>query len=200
VADLEAHLQRELPVAQAELAIRRASARVRTYTRQELTFTSGDTTEVAGGDRVLRVPQRPLVVDDDHPLTVVEIGEFGAADYTLTEDTDYTRLGDELTRGHPYWGADRLQGWPYSRVRGVWAARVRLTYSHGHTSVPDDVMDVVLDLAATNVTNIEGLRSESIDDYSRTFAMETVGSARLSRDHKDALKPYRAGAFSMRLS
>ncbi|MFI6813766.1 hypothetical protein ACIBG7_15200 [Nonomuraea sp. NPDC050328] len=200
VADLNTHLQTTLPTAQAELAIRRASARVRKYTRQVLTLVVGDTVDVEGGDRVLRVPQRPLVVDGDHPLTVIELGDFGAIDLTLAEDVDYTRLGNELTRGHPsHWGT-RTMGWPYSRVRGVWAPRVRLTYSHGYAEIPDDIVDVVLDLASVNVTNVAGLRSESIDDYQVTYATETVGNARLTKDHKDALRSYCGGLTSLRLS
>lgn len=198
VADLEAHLGRSLSPAQAEVAIRRASARVRAYTRQTITLVVNDTIEVAGGDRVLRVPQRPLVVDGTHLLTVVELADFGGFELPLVEGVDYVRLGDKLTRGYPTYGTTRLMGWPWTRVLGVWAPRVRLTYSHGHTSVPDDIMDIVLDLATTNVTNIAGLRSESIDDYAVTYATETVGSARLNTDHKDALRPYRAGAFSVR--
>ncbi|MFI6299550.1 hypothetical protein ACIBEJ_48705 [Nonomuraea sp. NPDC050790] len=197
VADLNTHLQTTLPTPQAELAIRRASARVRSYTRQVLTFVAGDTIEVPGGDRVLRVPQRPLVVDGDNPLTVVELGDFGGLDLTLTEDVDFTRLGDELTRGTPSWWNTRLMGWPYNRVRGVWAPRVRLTYSHGYTEVPDDIMDVVLALATVNVSNLLGLRAESIDDYSVTYATETVGNAHLTKDQKDELRSYRLGAFSV---
>ncbi|MEV4246968.1 hypothetical protein AB0J63_26590 [Streptosporangium canum] len=200
VADLNTHLQTTLPTAQAELAIKRASARVRTYTRQTITFVANETIDVDGWDRVLRVPQRPLVVDETHPLTVVELGDFGSPNLTLTEGTDFTRLGNELTRGYPTWGSTRLMGWPWNRVRGVWAPRVRLTYSHGYMAVPDDILDVVLELATVNVTNLEGLRSESIDDYSRTYATETVGGTRLTADHKDVLRSYRAGAFSVRLS
>ncbi|SEN86783.1 hypothetical protein [Nonomuraea pusilla] len=200
VADLQAHLQRELPAAQADLAIRRASARVRSYTQQTISFVANDVVEVDGGDRTLRVPQRPLVVDDAHPLTVVELGDFGGLDLTLTEGVDYTRLGGELTRGYPTYWTNRLMGWPHNRVRGVFAPRVRLTYSHGYQTVPDDIMDVVLALATTNVSNVLGLRSESIDDYSVTYATETVGDARLNKDQKEELRGYRKGAFSVTLS
>lgn len=198
--DLGTHLGRTLAPAAAELAIRRASGRVRSYTRQRLTFVANDTIEVPGGDRVLRVPQRPLVVNASNPLTVVEVGEFGAPDLPMVEGTDFSRRGDELTRGHPYHPGTRTLGWPWSRVLGVWAPTVRLTYSHGYTSIPDDIVDVVLELATVNLTNIEGLRSESIDDYSRTYATETVGGAKLTPDHKEALSAYRVGAFSVRQS
>lgn len=81
------------------LALRWGSARVRRYTGQAFTFVEDETVELDGGERVLRLPQRPLVVDASHPLTVVEIPGYAGVEITLTEDTDYTRLGSELTAG-----------------------------------------------------------------------------------------------------
>jgi len=183
--------------AQLEMALRRASARVRRYTRQDITFVSGDTIDLPGGERVLRLPQYPLVVDSDHPLTVVEVADFSGIEWTALEDRDYSRLGNELTRGHPWQAPTRLMGWPYSRAQGVWAPKVRITYSHGYTEVPDDIVDVVLDLATMNLANPENLRQVSIDDYQRTFASETIGSASLTKAHKEALRPFHRSAFSV---
>ncbi|WP_137991263.1 hypothetical protein [Streptomyces vilmorinianum] len=199
VAELEAAMQREpgsLSVSSAELALRRASARVRNYTRQAITFVANDTVDLAGGDRVLVLPQRPLVVDASHPLTVVELGDFAGIDELAVEGRDFTRLGNELTRGYPYYAPTRLMGWPWPQ-RGVWAPRVRVTYSHGEAETPDDVLDIVLDLASLNMTNPGNLRSVAIDDYSRTFASETIGNARLTAAHKADLRSYRRPALSV---
>jgi hypothetical protein len=196
-ADLEAALQRSLDPGQAAMALRRASARVRKYCRQQFTLVENETVTLPGGGRVLRLPQRPLVVDDSHPLTVVEL--FGIADqeYQALEGRDFTRIGSELTRGEQWWAPTRLIGWPFMRPMGIWAQRVRVTCSHGDTEVPDDVVDVVLDLAQMSMTNPQGLRSESIDDYSRTFAAETIGGAQLTPEHREALRQYRGGSFSV---
>ncbi|MEO3978775.1 hypothetical protein [Streptomyces sp. CAU 1734] len=180
-----------------DLALRRASARVRKYTRQTITFVAGDTVELAGGERVLRLPQYPLVVDSGNPLTVVETADFGGIEWFALEGRDFSRLGNELTRGYPWQEPTRLMGWPWTRVRGLWAPKVRVTYSHGYTEVPEDIVDVVLDLAVMNLANPENLRSVSIDDYSRTYASETIGGARLTKSHKDDLRPYRRSAFSV---
>ncbi|MFL4947485.1 hypothetical protein ACJ6WE_08945 [Streptomyces sp. MMS24-I31] len=196
-ADLEAALQRSLDATQAAMAIRRASARVRKYCRQEFTLAENETIVLPGGSRILRLPQRPLVLDDTHPLTVVELFGITNVEYTAVEGRDFTRVGTELTRGEAWWAPTRLMGWPWMRPQGIWAQRVRVTYSHGYTEVPDDVVDVVLDLAAMSMTNPQGLRSESIDDYDRTFAAETIGGAQLSADHKEALRPYRVAVFSV---
>lgn len=196
-ADLEAALQRTLDPSQAAFAIRRASGRVRKYCRQEITLVENDTITLPGNGRILRLPQRPLVLDDTHPLMVVELFGITNQEYTALEGRDYTRIGTELTRGEAWWAQTRLMGWPWLRPQGIWAQRVRVTYSHGYTEVPDDIVDVVCDLAAMAMTNPQGLRSESIDDYSRTFAAEMIGGPQLSAEHKEALRPYRVGAFSV---
>lgn len=196
-ADLEAALQRTLDPAQAAMAIRRASARVRKYARQQFTLVENETITLPGNGRILRLPQRPIIVDDTHPLTIVELFGISNEEYAALEGRDFTRIGIELTRGEQWWAPTRLMGWPWLRPQGIWAQRVRVTYSHGYTEVPDDVVDIVLDLAQMNMTNPQGLRSESIDDYSRTFASETIGGALLTADHKEALRQYRGGSFSV---
>jgi hypothetical protein len=196
-ADLEAALQRPLDATQAAMALRRASGQVRKYCRQYLTFVADDTVTLPGNGRVLWLPQRPILVDDTHSLTVVELFGITNVEYAALEGRDFTRIGTELTRGEAWWAPTRLMGWPWMRPQGIWAQRVRVTYSHGYTEVPDDIVDVVLDLAAMNLTNPQGLRSESIDDYSRTFAAETIGGAQLGAEHKEALRPYRVSAFSV---
>ncbi|MFJ3793896.1 hypothetical protein [Kitasatospora sp. NPDC090091] len=196
-ADLEAALQRTLDPTQAAAALRRASARVRAYTRQELTFHAQDTVEIPGGGRQLLLPQRPLLVDDTNPLTVTELFGVTGTEFTCVEGRDYTRLGSKLTRAEAFWAQTRLMGWPWARPQGIWADRVRLTYSHGYATVPDDIVDIVVDLASMTMTNPQGLRSEAIDDYSRTFASETIGAGSLTADHKRTLNAYRATAFSV---
>jgi hypothetical protein len=196
-ADLEAALQRPLDATQAAMALRRASARVRKYCRQDITLVENDTVTLPGNGRVLRLPQRPLVLDGTHPLTVIELFGITNVEYEALEGRDFTRIGTELTRGEAWWAPTRLMGWPWLRPQGIWAQRVRVTYSHGYLEIPDDVVDVVLDLAAMGMTNPQGLRSESIDDYSRTFAAETIGGPQLSAEHKEALRPYRVAAFSV---
>ncbi|MCW2899704.1 MAG: putative phage protein [Streptosporangiaceae bacterium] len=196
-ADLEASLHRTVDPAQAALAIRRASARVRKYCRQMITFVADDTVMLPGNSRVLRLPQTKILVDATHPLTVVELFGVSNVEYNAVEGRDFTRIGSELTRGEAWWAPTRLMGWPWMRPQGIWSQRVRVTYSHGYTEIPDDIVDIVLDLATLNMINPGGLRSETIDDYSRTFAAETIGGAQLSKDHKDALRPYRVSAFSV---
>lgn len=196
-ADLEAALQRTLDPVQAAAALRRASGRVRKYCRQELSFHSQDTVTLPGNGRVLYLPQRPVVVDSVNTLSVTELFGITNVQYVALEGRDFTRVGSQLTRGEAWWAPTRLMGWPWMRPQGIWSQRVLVTYSHGYQEIPDDILDVVVDVAAMTMTNPQGLRSEAIDDYSRTFASETIGSGTLSAAHMEALRPYRVGAFSV---
>jgi hypothetical protein len=188
--DLADYMQSTPPRAAAERALRTASATIRRHTKQKITRVEGETIVLPGGDRILVLPQRPAVVDDEHPLTVVELGD-GGIDFAAAEDRDFTRLGDELERGDPWLSQGRYMGWPYQRVRGVWAPRVRVTYSHGYLEVPDDIVGVCLDLASATVSNPNRYRSESAGSVSVTHTVETFGTGKLTDDHREILSTYR---------
>lgn len=183
-------------------AVTHASGLVRAIGRQQYDFVSQETVILRGGEQVLTLPQRPLVVDTGpNLLTVIELGEFGGIDVTMVENRDYSRVGNELTRGYPWWWNDtqRLMGWPRSRPLGVWAPRVKVTYSHGYTTIPDDLVSIVLDVAAVLYDNPTSLRSISIDDYSETKAAELLGGAMVeSIAVKLGVAGRRRRAFSIR--
>lgn len=200
-SQLASRIQMSLDASSAQEAVDKASGLVRAIARQQFDFVSQETVILKGNERVLTLPQRPAVVDGTNPLTVVEIGEFGGIDVPMVEDRDYSRLGNELTRGYPWWwsSTERLMGWPRSRFSGVWAPRVRVTYSHGYATVPDDVQSVVLDVASVLYDNPTGLRSISIDDYSETKAVELLGAAMVdSIRAKLGVTGRRRRAFSIR--
>lgn len=181
-AQLAARLHKDVDAlddATAELALFTSSGIVRGLTQQTISLVENETVILGGGTQKLTLPQRPLLDDVDHPLTVVEIGDFGGTDLPMVEDRDFTRLGNELTRGQSWWQTSRLMGWPRTRVLGVWAARVRVTYSHGYPldAIPGDIVDACLDAAVPSYKNPTGLRQRSIDDYSETFASEFLGAA-----------------------
>lgn len=175
---LEKRLQRQVDdVVTAQQNLDHASGLVRAIGRQPFSLVSQETIELPGNVQTLTVPGGPLVVDGSNPLTVVEVGEFGSLDFTCVEGRDFSRLGNELKRGYPYWWTTRYQGWPHDRILGVWAPKVRVTRSHGSAVVHPDVVAIVLDVAQSLQTNPEGLRSVSIGDYSETRATELLGSA-----------------------
>lgn len=176
--DLAARLQVDvssLNLDAADRVLRDADGMVRAIGRQQFEFIPQETVTLPGGGQILTLPERPLVVDGANPLTVVELGDFGDLDFTAVEGRDYVRLGNELTRGHPLWWTTRLMGWPFNRPLGVWAPRVRVTYSHGDATIPGDVISVVLDVAQMMYANPAGLRSFTTPEYSETYATEVLG-------------------------
>lgn len=183
-------------------AVTHASGLVRAIARQQFDFVSQETVVLRGGERVLTLPQRPAVVDTGpNPLTVVEVGEFGGIDITMLENRDFSRYGNELTRGYPWWwnSTQRLMGYPRTRPLGVWAPKVRVTYSHGYATIPDDIVSLVLDAAAVLYDNPTGLRSFTIDDYTETKAQEVLGAAMVDSIRiKLGIAGRRRRAFSIR--
>jgi len=183
-------------------ALTYGSGLVRAIARQQFDFVSQETVILRGGERVLVLPQRPLVVDaGPNLLTVVELGEFGGINISMLENRDYSRIGSELTRGYPWWWntSQRTMGYPRTRPLGVWAPRVQVTYSHGYVTVPDDVVSVVLDAAAVLYDNPTALRSFTIDDYTETKASEVLGAAMVDSIRvKLGITGRRRRAFSIR--
>ncbi|MBK3572590.1 hypothetical protein JHN63_01875 [Streptomyces sp. MBT65] len=175
--------------AEAQLALRIASGAIRNRTKQILSFVAADTVTLNGGQRVLTLPQRPLVVDDDNPLTVVEIVDGTGLEIPAVEGRDFVRKGSELHRGET-WPASRLLGWPHRQRIGIWADLVMVTYSHGFLEIPDDLVGICLDLAAATLANPNRLRSESAGATSVTHTVETFGTGSLTSDHEALLKAY----------
>jgi hypothetical protein len=202
-AQLASRLQQTLVSPSDVDAVTHGSGLVRAIARQQFDFVFQETVVLKGGERVLTLPQRPLVVDaGPNLLTVVELGEFGSPDFTMVENRDYRRVGNELTRGWPWWwnNQSRLMGYPRTRPLGVWAPRVQVIYSHGYTTIPDDVVSIVLDVASVLYDNPTGLRSVSIDDYSETKAAEVLGAAMVeSIPVKLGVAGRRRRAFSIRI-
>lgn len=185
----------------AALAVTNASGLVRGVARQAFSFVTGDTVELEGGGDVLTLPERPVVVDASNPLTVVEVGEYGDSDFIALENRDFARSGNELRRGYPafYRTRSRLQGWPYNRYSGLWALKVRVTYSHGYLTMPDEIAAVVLDVAQSLYSNPQGLRSFTTPEYSETYATELLGAATVeSIRARLGILGYGKKAFSIR--
>ena len=202
VADLEVYAQRgPLDANAADLALRIASGAIRRFTRQTITFVESETVLLEGGERVLKLPQRPLRVDAMHPLTVVEIPDGSGVELPAVEGRDFIRQGSELHRGDPLYAPSRLMGWPRGYPLGIWADRVRVMYSHGFeiAEIPDEVVGVCLDLAAATLSNPSRLRSETVGGESVTYTVETFGTGSLTSDHRRILRGFRRTLGSVTL-
>jgi hypothetical protein len=195
-SQLASHLQQDVDTATAELRLAGASGKVRAYTKQKIHLVSDDTIELDGCQYEVVLPERPVVVDGSHVLTVVEVSSLGVASPALTINRDFMRRGQVLRRMAGA-GWDALVGYP----RGRWAPTVRVTYSHGYVTIPDEIVDVVLDVAARTYINPSALRSFTIDDYSETYAIENINAADLTAANKATLSEagYRRRTGSARI-
>ena len=171
-ADLAAAMQAPVDSDAAELALASASAVIRRWTRQTITRVTDDAAQLRVIDcDELVLPQRPVV-----SVGEVKVNALVLADWVLS--------GDRLLR---------TGGWRYLPGTSSYPdpGVVQVTYTHGWEDVPDEVKAVCLDLASSTLSNPSMLRQEAIDDYSRTFATESVGLGVLSGTHKELLADYR---------
>jgi hypothetical protein len=171
-AELAAVMQAPVDAAAADLALASASAAIRRWTRQTITRVVDDMVTL----RVLRcdelvLPQRPVV-----SVSEVKVNALILNDWVLS--------GDRLLRTG---GWHRLPGTTTYPDPGL----VQVTYTHGFAEIPDDVRGVCLDLASATLSNPSMLRQEAIDDYSRTFASESLGLGGLTDAHKELLRDFR---------
>lgn len=136
-------------------ALENASSIVQTYTGQDFTEATTSETFIYGVDRVLRLSQRPV-----------------------------TAVTSVTVDGIP-WSADlwdfTSDGWIYEpggiigRWFGSWrGASVTVTYTHGYTTVPADVVGTVLGLSARILDNPTALGRESIGTSSQDYAPQEL--------------------------
>ncbi|WP_432068228.1 hypothetical protein [Streptomyces sp. C10-9-1] len=98
----------------------------------------------------------------------------------------------EVREGGQLVPADRWQ-LVRDRVRLSTDQPVTVTYTHGYTTVPGDVLAVVLTLAGRVLSNPTDLRQESVGSVSVTYSAETIGASLAPAD-RDLLARYRKRA------
>jgi len=156
-----------LPAGDAEALLRRASARIRRAAKQHISsITSTVRVRVEGGVAVL----------PGNPITAV------------TSVTQLTEDGGAAVTGWRWDGRDQVHGINTSPTTNLpvmarWPTDVLVTYTHGWTTIPDELLDLVCSIAA-RIGSVPasggmeaGVRSESIDDYSVTYAVEALDAA-----------------------
>jgi hypothetical protein len=167
----------------AQAAVDQAAGWVRGVSGQAFDLIENDVVELEGGDRVLTLPQRPVVVDSTHSLTVDALALSGAAT-PMVEGEAWYRQGQRLIRppASRYtagWSQRFAGGGPLEPLAcpGVWPPRVRVTYSHGFQTaddVPAVLTAIVLDVATVLASNPQGLRAEQVGGITLTYATESL--------------------------
>lgn len=159
----------------------RASAIVRSYAGQE--FSAATATEVLRvRDGRVRLAHRPV----QSITTVKWIGEDGAAGTTAAHTFDGI---DTLALD----GASYIINMP---ERSTGWDTVEVVYDHGHTSVPDDVLGIVVDAVIRQLLapggGVAGLRYLAVGGVVETYSDQyTSGQVFLTADDKATLDRYR---------
>lgn len=146
----------------AALLLDVASGEVRAFCGQSFDAVTDDEVILDGtGTRVVMLPELPVLA-----VSVVELGPGGARDELA---------GPEAARPAWEWSENGV----LRRIDGaVWRRRfrwLRVIYSHGFDPIPDELVGVVLRVAARGVDNPEGTRQEALGRYSYTAAGESAG-------------------------
>lgn len=167
IADLEAFVQVAIgtPNASATAAIAAASAAIQNYCRQRIEQVEGDVLTLTVE------PYRSVIVLPEQPVTAVaSVVEDGTA---LTVGTDYHWTTAGVIR----------------RRTGTWNSNwqeVVVTYTHGYSTIPDDLKGVCIraaarayqaGLRAAAAGGIAGIASEQLPDYSVSFVPESAGAS-----------------------
>lgn len=182
-ADLAAYLQQPnfsagAETASAQLALDIASSIVRARTGQDFAEKVDDVVTLdTYGEEDVRLPQRPVTA-----VTALTTRERGSATSTTrTVNTHFEVRGDRLR-----WVGGG--GWPYE---------VTVTYTHGYTTIPDDVKGATLAVAAEIYDNPEGLSRSALDDD--TAQHEWAEDSPAERMLKLVEKRYRRRPLTVRL-
>jgi len=190
VADVEAVLQVSITdaaqIVSCQRAITEASKVIRNYCQQELDLVEGDvyTFDVPLARWNLLLPELPVVSVE----TVVEDGEA----LTVTDDYILAHHGQLIRVGRRW-----KPGWQI----------VTVTYDHGYSTIPDDIVGVATraaarifqaGLRAADSAAVPGVTGKSLGDYSVQYSAEGtegvmgVSAARmLLLSEKDILDNYR---------
>jgi hypothetical protein len=194
LADLtavEARLGRPLTGPEADRAaalLADASALVRAYTLQDFQRVDHETVVVRGQQGEIRLPQRPVI----DVTAVVAIGAGGAPDIPVVGwqwdglDIIRTAPNSPIINLPELWYEDDVVAYPNT---------YRVTYSHGETAAPADVVAVVAAMVLRTLTAptlAGGVTGETIGPYSYRTDGSGVGTAvTLTETDRQVLARYR---------
>lgn len=164
----------QLDEAQAIQMLEAASGLVRDEIGQSLDLVEDDIWQARPrGGQILHLPQLPVTA-----VTLVEERRTIAGGWvTLTEDVDYEadlfdgtliRLGAAIfSTGEGLNG--QVIGWPGSIFPRYPGGKVRITYSHGYTEMPDTIRTVVKRVAARGYENPEAVAQDMVGKVTTSY-------------------------------
>lgn len=166
-AELASWIQQDVDNSTADLLIEGSAAVIRREVRQTLDLVVGDTVTIKAHDGItLVLPQRPVVAVTSVTLAGVLLP---GTDYEFDADTGRLRwIWRKATTVIPA----VYRCWPEG-------ADVVVVYTHGYATIPADIKDLALELSQTVYTNPNQVTSETLRDYSVTYAGSGGGGAQL---------------------
>lgn len=169
--DLEDYLQVTFDAAdnvRAAKLLDHASAVIRRTARQDFDFTSNDAiTLQPTGTKILLLPQLP----------VTAVGSVVMDGITLVDDIDY-----RVT----------LPAGIIKHLRKRWTKPVDVVYSHGYSTLPEDLKAICVEMSARAWTNPRGVISEQIGNYSARWGADGPAGLALDEQEKMTVMSYRA--------
>jgi hypothetical protein len=151
-----------------------ASARVRTYTGRNFTQVT-ETVRLRVRDGRVRLPQSPVTAVS---AVAVPAGTAIAFSWVAGEVVDCNPGTLNAFELEPF------------RTRLQW---VDVTYTHGYTTVPADVVGIVCDIAASALSSPpeeSGVQTETLGPFSTSYGSSYPGGVRLTQAQRDALGSY----------
>lgn len=178
VQQLEARLGHTVDAARATALLEDASAVVRGYTGQHFSRVVGDVVTLPVTRGMLTLPQRPA----DKPTAIANI------DGSAIPASAWWWGGIGVVEfGSPSWIAN-------GPTRTGSPRTVTVTYSHGYTEIPGDVVAVVCQMVGRVIdgSDTPGIMSETIDDYQFRLGGGIVsGAVAMVPDEKRSMDRYR---------
>ena len=184
--DLQAVMRRQMETSDLERAPRLldiASQRVRTFTGLEFTLATSTVT-LRVRNRKVRLPQRPVVA---------VTGVTDTNNNTVSYEWDGLQIID-------------LSSAPINSFEiNLWRGglkTVNATYQHGWSTIPEDVVGIVCDLAAAALDTPpeqSGVQSETLGPFSMSSGSKYPGVL-LTQAMKDSLAPYTAPVGTAQVS
>jgi hypothetical protein len=146
------------------LALKRASGRFRGQVHHPVSLVANDTVQLDGdGSDTLLLPAAPVVGD-----VAVKIDGVTVTDHKVSRHAGILR---------------RAAGWPDD------LGNIEVTYTHGHTEIPVDVVDAVLEQAELQFKVLAGVQQASLGARSITFG--TTASVGVTQRWVDAIEAHR---------
>lgn len=169
----------------AEVLLKQAANRIRSYTRQPFDLqTSTDTLRAIGA--VVYLPKRPVVSISsvqiiDYLGNAYPVPTFG---FDQIDRLDLTLYGGILNLPEAL------------SLDGLWTGTVKVTYEHGYSVIPDEVVELNAEMVArifnSPAQGAVGVRSQTMGPYNVSLdASMGLGVVTLTPDDKEILDKYR---------